>query len=333
MQKYLIVNADDLGLARPTNLAIGQAFREGILTSASLMANMPACRHALEQVVRPNPGLGVGIHFCLTSGRPVLPAASVQLLVNRRGEFCRGFFGLYRLLYGRQRHAASAQIAAELRAQIQRLDHAGICLDHVDSHQHVHMIPPIFAVVAELAAARGAAVRIADEHFRLAPRWLPRWLACATNGGLAKKVILSHFAREDRGIGQNGRHADHYFGVLETGKITPQVLREVFAALPSGFAEINCHPGPAGPADETMVCSQADRHFHASPNRAAELAALMDPALRNALSAAAITLARFQDIPATFHGEAQPAECDKSVAPTPAASRIRGQGSPALRST
>jgi len=45
--KYLIVNADDLGISVSTNLAIGRAHAEGLATSASLMANMPAARHAV----------------------------------------------------------------------------------------------------------------------------------------------------------------------------------------------------------------------------------------------------------------------------------------------
>ena len=100
--KYVVVNADDLGITRSTNLAIRQAFREGIVTSASLMANMTAFQHALDHVVYQNPGLGIGIHLCLTSGKPVLPPAQVPLLVDRQGHFCRGFLGLYRLVRSRQ---------------------------------------------------------------------------------------------------------------------------------------------------------------------------------------------------------------------------------------
>ena len=40
--KQLIINGDDLGVCEATNLAIAEAFTNGILTSASLMANGPA---------------------------------------------------------------------------------------------------------------------------------------------------------------------------------------------------------------------------------------------------------------------------------------------------
>ena len=105
MAKYLIINADDLGLSVATNLAIRRAFREGVVTSASLMANMPALDHAIEHVIHGSPHLGVGVHLCLTSGRPVL-AGQVPLLVDEEGCFRHGFSGLLRLVCGRRRDEA-----------------------------------------------------------------------------------------------------------------------------------------------------------------------------------------------------------------------------------
>ena len=73
MASFLVVNADDFGITRGVNMAIEQAHREGILTSASLMANMPHREHAVQAVLASNPKLGAGLHLCLTSGRSVSP--------------------------------------------------------------------------------------------------------------------------------------------------------------------------------------------------------------------------------------------------------------------
>ena len=130
MTKHLILNADDLGISVPVNLAIGRAFRDGIVTSASLMTNMPALRHAVEEVIRPNPGLGIGVHFCVTSGPPVLPQTpgrgkgdcpllpGTVPLCPPGGCFRRGFVGLSRLLHSTRRQAALDEIRAEWAAQI-----------------------------------------------------------------------------------------------------------------------------------------------------------------------------------------------------------------------
>jgi len=44
--RRLIVNADDFGRSASINQAVIRAHREGILTSASLMVNEPACDEA-----------------------------------------------------------------------------------------------------------------------------------------------------------------------------------------------------------------------------------------------------------------------------------------------
>jgi predicted glycoside hydrolase/deacetylase ChbG (UPF0249 family) len=294
--KYVIVNADDLGIARSTNLAIRRAFREGIVTSASLMANMAAFQHALDHVVYQNPGLGIGIHLCLTSGKPVLPPCQVPLLVDRKGYYCRGFLGLYRLVRSRHRYEAVAQITAELNAQAEQLDRCGIDVDHVDGHQHTHMIPEIFAICAQIATARQAAIRIPDEHFRPSHRWPPRWLRCLLNGGLLKQATLHRLSQKARREAIDLVHPDHYHGVLETGQITTAILWEILRALPDGVTEITCHPGLDGTLDRTVVCSLADRRFLASGNRAAELAAVLDSSFCGDLLGVGITLARFRDI-------------------------------------
>jgi predicted glycoside hydrolase/deacetylase ChbG (UPF0249 family) len=294
--KYLIVNADDLGLARSTNFAIRRAFQDGIVTSASLMANMGAFQHAVDQVVGQYPGLGIGIHLCLTSGRPVLPPGEVPLLVDRRGEFRHGFLGLRRLLGSPRREEAMRQIAAELRAQAAKFDACGLHVDHVDGHQHIQMIPEIFTIAAALATVRQAAIRISDEQFRRGHRSLRRWLAWLANGGVIKKLILSRLARAVPAAETPLLRADHYYGVLETGRMTVEILWEILDSLPEGISEINCHPGLAGLPDPAIVCSRPDRLFLASLNRSRELAALVDPSFQGDLLGAGITLARFQDL-------------------------------------
>ena len=175
MVRTLIVNADDLGICRSTNLAIAHAAREGIVTSASLMANMDAIGQVgnlSANTIPPDPPrrLGLGVHLCLSSGRPLLGPRDVPLLVDGDGFFHRGFIGLFRLVHSQRADEALEQIERELAAQTERLESLGFELDHVDSHQHVHMIPQIFRIAAALAAARGIAIRVADEPLLLPDR-------------------------------------------------------------------------------------------------------------------------------------------------------------------
>src|ERR1051325_4807396 len=78
--RRLIVNADDFGRSSSINQAVIRAHREGILTTASLMVNEPACAEAV-QMANDNPRLGVGLHLTLLCGHSALPATAIPGLV------------------------------------------------------------------------------------------------------------------------------------------------------------------------------------------------------------------------------------------------------------
>src|SRR5580700_9296108 len=83
--KELILNADDFGLTQGINCGIIRAHRDGILTSATLMATAPAFDHAVEQA-RANPTLGVGCHLVLTGGSAAAPWEQIPSLVDEDGH-------------------------------------------------------------------------------------------------------------------------------------------------------------------------------------------------------------------------------------------------------
>ena len=62
MQRRLIVNADDFGLAAGVNEGIIEAHANGILTSTSLMVDRPAAADAVR-LAREHPALSVGLHY------------------------------------------------------------------------------------------------------------------------------------------------------------------------------------------------------------------------------------------------------------------------------
>ena len=157
------------------------------------------------------------------------------------------------------------------------------------------MIPAIFSIAAEIARARGAAIRVSHEALGPPRRWLRRLAPRLLRGGIVKKLVLSGLAML---IGREADvpRADHYVGILDTGKMNRAALGEAVRRLPDGITEINLHPGLSGAIDTSLECSRADRQFVRSGDRAAELAALVDPALPDELTRAGISLVRFSDV-------------------------------------
>src|SRR4030043_336716 len=85
-RKMLIVNADDFGMSEEISDGIITAHLEGIVTSTSLMVNMPDAKRAVR-LAQQTPSLDVGMHLNMTEGHPVLPPEKVPTLVNNTGEF------------------------------------------------------------------------------------------------------------------------------------------------------------------------------------------------------------------------------------------------------
>jgi predicted glycoside hydrolase/deacetylase ChbG (UPF0249 family) len=112
------VTADDFGFSHGVNRAILQAYREGIVTHASLMVTGDAADEAVA-LARANPGLSVGLHLVVVSGRSALPHSEIPGLVDRNGRFPGGpvWSGLRYQFGGR---GVRAQLRREIRAQLER---------------------------------------------------------------------------------------------------------------------------------------------------------------------------------------------------------------------
>src|SRR5438094_3191932 len=151
--RFLIVNGDDLGLTAGINAGIERACRVGILRSASAMGVGPALADAAERV-RQLPALGVGLHLTLVGERPACRPEEVRSLVGRDGLLLPGYRAFLRRYLRGGIHPGD--VRRELRAQAAAVAALGISLDHLDSHQHLHLLPGLMARALEVAREYGA---------------------------------------------------------------------------------------------------------------------------------------------------------------------------------
>ncbi len=167
----IIVNADDFGMSSAVNRAILTCFQRRLISSATIMANMPAFEEACSLAIANGLTESIGIHVNLTDGVPlVAEVRNNPSLCNAAGRFRR-----FRPRF-LTRHA-QALIRAEVTAQIKRCRTAGLPLSHADSHQHVHTEPMVF--LAMRAPLKEQGIR----HLRLSrnmdplPRRSPKQIA------------------------------------------------------------------------------------------------------------------------------------------------------------
>jgi len=138
-ERFLVVNADDLGLSASVNDGIFAAHEGGIVTSASLMVRQGAAAAAGERAAE-FPELAIGLHLDL-------------------GEW-NYEAGEWTLAYSHCDSDDGAAVEAECRAQVERFRALlGRDPTHLDSHQHVHESEPAKAVAESLAAELGVPLR------------------------------------------------------------------------------------------------------------------------------------------------------------------------------
>lgn len=129
--KNLIINADDFGYSKAVNFGIAESYIKGVLTSTTLMANMPGVDHAIS-LLNDMEGLGVGVHLTLTCGKPIL-FDKVPTLINKEG-----YFHKLETLENGVVKLDKEEIYEEWKSQINSLIKKGVNLSHIDSHHHVH---------------------------------------------------------------------------------------------------------------------------------------------------------------------------------------------------
>jgi predicted glycoside hydrolase/deacetylase ChbG (UPF0249 family) len=283
--RNLIVNADDLGWTEGVNRGIAEAHRNGIVTSASLLANGRALGSGAE-LARTTPGLGVGVHLNLSDGEPVAGRELVATLLNERGELEGRPEGL--LLRLARRSILLEEVEREWDAQIQKVRDSGIEPTHLDGHKHVQMLPGLFEIALRLAKRHGIrAVRVSHEESSLR--------AALSAGAKQKGTVVMKQGVQARGLkllAPDAREqadragiatADYFCGIAQTGELTREGVLRLMEILPEGTTELMCHPG------------YVDRELENSAtrlqaSRQAEVEILTDTGIRNLVASQGIRL-------------------------------------------
>jgi predicted glycoside hydrolase/deacetylase ChbG (UPF0249 family) len=290
--KNLIINADDLGWTAGVNRGIAEAHRNGIVTSASLLANGSAYDDGVRTASE-LPRLGVGVHLNLSDGKPVAVPKEVRSLLNEAGEFLGGPESL--LLRLTTKSLKLSHVEREWDAQIRKVVSDGIRPTHLDGHKHVQMLPGLFAIALRLAKKHSVdAVRISHESSSLR--------AALSNEGESAGVRLKQgvqarglkfLARDARKMAERAgiATADHFCGIAQTGVLTLQGVRNLLTHLPDGTTELMCHPGYA----DADLQNSATRLQH---SRQAELQILTDKSIRKIVAERGIRLINYAESPA-----------------------------------
>lgn len=290
--KILIVNADDFGLSLSISRGILEAHSSGIVTTTTVVPNGPAFEESIR-LLEDHPRLGIGVHLTLVGEDPLLSDPElIPSLVDKNGYPYKGW---------KQFLAASAvgrikqdEIRIELRAQMERMNAAlngiGRRIDHLDSHQHLHLWPLVGDVMLDLAEEWNIkAVRLPRISLGLRRRHV---LLAPGFNLLARRLASRAHAR---GCATTGTFA----GLAEAGKIAEIGVDNIVARLASTMAataEIGCHPGQGDPSDH--------RNYQWGYDWRRETDTLCRPELPDVVSENGFRLGTYADLTGSRHASA-----------------------------
>ncbi len=224
----IILHADDLGLSTTVNNAIFDLMSDGLLTSASLLANGPAFADAAHRA-QAFPQFSFGVHLNLTEFEPLQPSPALAPFL-RDGSFDRS--ALTSHLSRETRHA----VLQEWTAQVERVRDSGLPISHLDSHHHIHTRVALLPCLRDLCGTQNIhRVRLRHTFTSNQPcaRWRPDTL-------LYNWTLRQKFTCADE------------FGSLSA------FLRFIDCFSPSATLEVMTHPGHVNYAAETFALALDD---------------------------------------------------------------------------
>ncbi len=211
------------------------SFKNGIIRSTSLMANGKMFFDAIK-LAKANPELDIGVHLTLVKEKPILSDSQLYTLLDKSGcLFSNSKIFTHKYLVGK---ISLKQVEDELSAQIEKILDHGINITHIDSHQHLHMLPRILDTTIKLAKK----YNIKFIRFPKEKLYSYMFYDLRASGRIVQMISLNSLCSFVRKKIPN--RIDYFTGFFFGGKLNKQNLKTLINNLPKhGTCELMCHPG------------------------------------------------------------------------------------------
>ncbi|NXQ44896.1 YDJC deacetylase, partial [Catharus fuscescens] len=300
LQVKLIITGDDFGYCPRRNQGIVECFLAGAISNVSLLVNGSAAADAAKLARRHN--IPIGLHANLSEGSPVCEVLKTNSSLLNQDGFFHGKMGFRTALS--KGLLNMSEVKQELKAQVELFHElTGHLPPHMDGHQHVHVLPEVRHVFAEVLEEYGIQyTRVPIEPGLHNCDWIPPSLMDFYLG-----VEEDSFNTVDVFTKHGIRWPDIYIGLSTMGRnmsvssirsaLDSAVLQLRARAAPSsaGTIELMVHPGyPSVPP--VGGCGEGPDDFSQSWERLHELQTLIEPELQSYYKSRNIQLCSFKDL-------------------------------------
>lgn len=239
--KKIITTADDLGIDKDTNSAIKECFEHGVLASSCLMANGEAFDDAVENVIKTNPNLEIGVHLDIIEFKS-LTQTGKSTLTDENGMFNNSYI---KMIFKSFDKKFLKEVEEEFNAQVEKILAAGITPIYINSHVHTHSIPKLFKIVCKTAEKYSIPYVRTQGELPYYTKGLKRHTTFRYFFNIIKNILLNFFTLINKielkkyNLGTN----DYFLGVLYTGQMDEETIIAGINRLPkNSVAEVICHP-------------------------------------------------------------------------------------------
>lgn len=232
--KKIKIAVDDYGLHPSIDEAIYTLAQKGIVHKVSVMANASYTPTPLPSTIK------TGLHIDLTTprcfGGPPLAPSPFHLL--------------------KPRHLTTTEIEKRIQAQYNHLINQGFKITHIDTHQHIHLIPTILKTIITFAQTHNIPnIRT----ITLSARHIPYYIASLFQCGFFKQALkLQAIYLSAQRLKHQLKHFNASQNLIlmplaQTGNY-PKLLTKFVHRFQHCNAELVTHPGlPKGLQDEPYI--------------------------------------------------------------------------------
>lgn len=147
----VILHADDFGYNKDTTQATIELLECGALTSATIMATMPAAEEAIAYAAA-HKQFSFGVHLTYVDGlKPVLQKEGSTLLDGKDLFYPSNEVRKKAIKLALKKE----DIVEESLAQIEKVRQGGVQISHLDSHGHLHKFPSFLLALSEIKKRSG----------------------------------------------------------------------------------------------------------------------------------------------------------------------------------
>lgn len=180
-------------------------------------------------------GVGIGIHLCLVGEKAISEVSKVSSIIDDKGYLLADYRNFLFKIWSRK--VNFSEVEYELDMQIRTILEYEITPTHLDCHQYIYFIHPVFEIIVKLAKKYNI------KCIRYPVRGISNQCPSVSNIIKNLNIFFSSKSRSKELLDNDLYYPDFSYGVTTAGHLNEARLKKFLENICIGHSDITCHPG------------------------------------------------------------------------------------------